>query len=146
MWDWLKNKKKAEKFKKYSFPVKKFKKEDKILKHKESIERIKRDREIFSDFLYEFSDETTSPFSPHFSETLGSNYIKNFENKFDAIIKVTNCKDQNEIKEKIIQLKEFYFGNDGKALAEALLYIREDSENITKQDMKAFFLSCFDPK
>ena len=96
--------------------------------------------------MYEFSDETTSPFSSQFSETLGSNYISNFENKFEAMINVTRCKSQNEIKEKIIQLKEFYYGNDGKALSEALLYIREDMENVTKQDMKAYFLSCFDPK
>lgn len=139
-------KKKPEKFKKYSYPVKKFKKEDKTIKSDVVIGRIVRDKEIFSDFLYEFSDETTSPFSSQFSETLGSNYINNFENKFEAIINVTRCKSQNEIKEKIIQLKEFYFGNDGKALAEALLYIREDMENVTKQDMKTFFLSCFDPK
>ena len=55
-------------------------------------------------------------------------------------------KNQNDIKEKIIQLKEHYYGNDGKALSEALLYIREDWENVTKQDMKSYFLSCFDPK
>ena len=36
--------------------------------------------------------------------------------------------------------------NDGKALSEALLYIREDWENVTKQDMKSYFLSCFEPK
>ena len=105
-----------------------------------------RDKEIFSDFLYGFSDETTTPFSNKFSETLGSNYIKNFENKFDIMINVTKCKNQNDIKEKIIQLKEYYYGNDGKALSEALLYIREDWENVTKQDMKSYFLSCFDPK
>ena len=64
----------------------------------------------------------------------------------DVVINVTKCKSQNEIKEKIIQLKEYYYGNDGKALAEALLYIREDRENVTKQDMKTYFLSCFDPK
>ena len=135
--------KKADKFKKYSFPVKKFKDQDKTLK---SQKRISRDKEIFIDFLYRFSDETTSPFSSQFSETLGSNYINNFENKFEAIINVTRCKSQNEIKEKIIQLKEFYYGNDGKALSEALLYIREDVENVTKQDMKTYFLICFDPK
>ena len=134
------------KFKKYVYPVKKFDKKDKTFKSKESIERIVRDKEIFSDFLYEFSDETTSPFSSQFSETLGSNYISNFEHKFEAIINVTRCQSQNEIKEKIIQLKEYYYGNDGKALAEALLYIREDMENFTKQDMKTYFLSCFDPK
>ena len=133
-------------FKKYSFPVKKFKDSDKTYKSSEVITRMGRDREIFSDFLYRFSDETTSPFSPHFSETLGSNYINNFENKFDAMINVTKCISQNEIKEKIIQLKEFYCGIDGKALSEALLYIREDAENVTKQDMKSYFLSCFDPK
>ena len=105
-----------------------------------------RDKEIFSDFLYGFSDETTSPFSPKFSETLGSNFIKNFETKFDVMINVTRCKNQNEIKEKIIQLKEYYYGNDGKALSEALLYIREDAENVTKLDMKSYFLSCFDSK
>ena len=138
--------KKAEKFKKYAFPVKKFKDQDKTLKSQITIERITRDKEIFSDFLYRFSDETTSPFSSQFSETLGSNYINNFENKFEAIINVTRCKSQNEIKEKIIQLKEFYYDNDGKALSEALLYIREDVENVTKQDMKTYFLSCFDPK
>ena len=138
--------KNPQKFKKYVYPVKKFDKKDKTFKSKESIERIARDKEIFSDFLYEFSDETTSPFSSQFSETLGSNYIGNFEHKFEAIINVTRCKSQNEIKEKIIQLKEYYYGNDGKALAEALLYIREDMENITKQDMKTYFLSCFDPK
>ena len=135
--------KKADKFKKYSFPVKKFKDQDKTLK---SQKKISRDKEIFSDFLYRFSDETTSPFSSQFSETLGSNYINNFENKFEAIINVTRCKSQNEIKEKIILLKEFYYGNDGKALSEALLYIREDVKNVTKQDMKTYFLSCFDPK
>ena len=138
--------KNPQKFKKYVYPVKKFDKKDKTFKSKESIERIVRDKEIFSDFLYEFSDETTSPFSSQFSETLGSNYISNFENKFETIINVTRCQSQNEIKEKIIQLKENYYGNEGKALAEALLYIREDMENITKQDMKAYFLSCFDPK
>ena len=94
--------KKADKFKKYSFPVKKFKDQDKTLKSQITIERITRDKEIFSDFLYRFSDETTSPFSSQFSETLGSNYINNFENKFEAIINVTRCKSQNEIKEKII--------------------------------------------
>ena len=133
-------------FKKYIFPVKKFKDEDKTIKSKEVIARMMRDKEIFSDFLYGFSDETTSPFSNKFSETLGSNYIKNFENKFDIMINVTKCKNQNDIKEKIIQLKEYYYGNDGKALSEALLYIREDWENVTKQDMKSYFLSCFDPK
>ena len=138
--------KKADKFKKYSFLVKKFKDQDKTLKSQITIERITRDKEIFSDFLYRFFDETTSPFSSQFSETLGSNYINNFENKFEAIINVTRCKSQNEIKEKIIQLKEFYYGNDGKALSEALLYIREDVENVTKQDMKTYFLICFDPK
>ena len=107
---------------------------------------MSRDKEIFSDFLYKFSDETTSPFSAQFSETLGSNYINNFENTFNAILNVIKCQDQNEIKAKIIQLKEFYYGNDGKALSEALLYIREDVENVTKQDMKTYFLSCFDPK
>ena len=138
--------KNVDEFKKYIFPVKKFKDEDKTIKSQEVISRIVRDKEIFSDFLYGFSDETTSPFSSQFSETLGSNYISNFENKFESIINVTRCKSQNEIKEKIIQLKEFYYGNDGKALSEALLYIREDAENITKQDMKSYFLSCFDPK
>ena len=133
-------------FKKYIFPVKKFKDEDKTIKSKEVIARMMRDKEIFSDFLYGFSDETTSPFSNKFSETLGSNYIKNFENKFDIMINVTKCKNQNDIKEKIIQLKEYYYGSDGKALSEALLYIREDWENVTKQDMKSYFLSCFDPK
>ena len=133
-------------FKKYIFPVKKFKDEDKTIKSKEVIARMMRDKEIFSDFLYGFSDETTSPFSNKFSETLGSNYIKNFENKFDIMINVTKCKSQNDIKEKIIQLKEYYYGSDGKALSEALLYIREDWENVTKQDMKSYFLSCFDPK
>ena len=138
--------KKAEKFKKYSFPVKKFKDQDKTLKPLVTIERMSRDKEIFSDFLYKFSDETTAPFSAQFSETLGSNYINNFENTFNAILNVIKCQDQNEIKAKIIQLKEFYYGNDGKALSEALLYIREDVENVTKQDMKTYFLSCFDPK
>ena len=120
----------------------KFKEQYKTLK---SQKRISRDKEIFSDFLYRFFDETISPFSSQFSETLGSNYINNFENKFEAIINVTRCKSQNEIMEKIIQLKEFYYGNDGKALSEALLYIREDIENFTKQDMKTYFLSCFVP-
>ena len=138
--------KKADKFKKYVYPVKKFNKQDKTFNSQTVISRMVRDKEIFSDFLYEFSDETTSPFSSQFSETLGTNYISNFENKFEAVINVTRCKSQNEIKEKIIQLKEFYYGNDGKALAEALLYIREDMENVTKQDMKTYFLSCFDPK
>ena len=138
--------KKADKFKKYVYPVKKFNKQDKTFNSQAVISRMVRDKEIFSDFLYEFSDETTSPFSSQFSETLGTNYISNFENKFEAVINVTRCKSQNEIKEKIIQLKEFYYGNDGKALAEALLYIREDMENVTKQDMKTYFLSCFDPK
>ena len=133
-------------FKKYSFPVKKFKDEDKTINSREVISRMMRDKEIFSDFLYSFSDETTSPFSNKFSETLGTNYIKNFENKFTIMINVTKCKNQNEIKEKIIQLKEYYYGNDGKALSEALLYIREDWENVTKQDMKSYFLSCFEPK
>ena len=133
-------------FKKYTFPVKKFKDEDKTINSREVISRMIRDKEIFSDFLYSFSDETTSPFSNKFSETLGTNYIKNFENKFTIMINVTKCKNQNEIKEKIIQLKEYYYGNDGKALSEALLYIREDWENVTKQDMKSYFLSCFDPK
>ena len=133
-------------FKKYIFPVKKFKDEDKTIKSKEVIARMMRDKEIFSDFLYGFSDETTSPFSNKFSETLGSNYIKNFENKFDIMINVIKCKNQNDIKEKIIQLKEYYYGSDGKALSEALLNIREDWENVTKQDMKSYFLSCFDPK
>ena len=133
-------------FKKYIFPVKKFKDEDKTIKSKEVIARMMRDKEIFSDFLYSFSDETTAPFSNKFSETLGANYIKNFENKFDIMINVTKCKNQNDIKEKIIQLKEHYYGSDGKALSEALLYIREDWENVTKQDMKSYFLSCFDPK
>jgi hypothetical protein len=133
-------------FKKYIFPVKKFKDADKTIKSKEVISRMIRDKEIFSDFLYSFSDETTAPFSNKFSETLGANYIKNFENKFDVVINVTKCRNQNDIKEKIIQLKEHYYGNDGKALSEALLYIREDWENVTKQDMKSFFLSCFDPK
>ena len=133
-------------FKKYIFPVKKFKDEDKTIKSKEVIARMMKDKEIFSDFLYSFSDETTAPFSNKFSETLGANYIKNFENKFDIMINVTKCKNQNDIKEKIIQLKEHYYGSDGKALSEALLYIREDWENVTKQDMKSYFLSCFDPK
>ena len=136
----------VQEFKKYIFPVKKFKDEDKTIKSKEVLTRMMRDKEIFSDFLYGFSDETTSPFSNKFSETLGSNYIKNFENKFDIMINVVKCKNQNDIKEKIIQLKEYYYGNDGKALSEALLYIREDWENVTKQDMKSYFLSCFDPK
>ena len=138
--------KNVDKFKKYVFPVKKFKDQDKTIKSQEVINRIVTDKEIFSDFLYGFSDETTTPFSSQFSETLGTNYITNFENKFESIINVIRCKSQNEIKEKIIQLKEFYYGNDGKALAEALLYIREDVENVTKQDMKSYFLSCFDPK
>ena len=138
--------KNIQEFKKYIFPVKKFKDEDKTINSKEVIQRMVRDKEIFSDFLYGFSDETTSPFSPKFSETLGSNFIKNFETKFDVMINVTRCKNQNEIKEKIIQLKEYYYGNDGKALSEALLYIREDAENVTKLDMKSYFLSCFDSK
>ena len=138
--------KNVQEFKKYIFPVKKFKDQDKTFKSQVVIDRIVRDKEIFSDFLYEFSDETTTPFSSQFSETLGTNYINNFENKFNAMINVMRCRNQNEIKEKIIQLKEFYYGNDGKAIAEALLYIREDSESVTKQDMKSFFLSCFDPK
>ena len=133
-------------FKKYSFPVKKFKDADKTFKPEEVISRMQRDREIFSDFLFGFSDETTSPFSAQFSETLGSNYIKNFENKFDVMLNVTKCESQNDVKEKIIQLKEYYTGIDGKALSEALLYIRKDAENVTKQDMKSYFLSCFDPK
>ena len=133
-------------FKKYSFPVKKFKDADKTFKAEEVISRMERDREIFSDFLFGFSDETTSPFSPQFSETLGTNYIKNFENKFDVMINVTKCQSQNDVKEKIIQLKEYYCGIEGKALSEALLYIRVDAENVTKQDMKSYFLSCFDPK
>jgi hypothetical protein len=133
-------------FKKYSFPVKKFKDADKTFKSEEVISRMERDREIFSDFLFGFSDETTSPFSAQFSETLGTNYIKNFENKFDVMINVTKCQSQNDVKEKIIQLKEYYCGIDGKALSEALLYIRVDAENVTKQDMKSYFLSCFDPK
>ena len=133
-------------FKKYSFPVKKFKDADKTFKAEEVISRMERDREIFSDFLFGFSDETTSPFSAQFSETLGTNYIKNFENKFDVMINVTKCQSQNDVKEKIIQLKEYYCGIEGKALSEALLYIRVDAENVTKQDMKSYFLSCFDPK
>ena len=133
-------------FKKYSFPVKKFKDADKTFKPEEVISRMERDREIFSDFLFGFSDETTAPFSAQFSETLGTNYIKNFENKFDVMINVTKCQSQNDVKEKIIQLKEYYCGIDGKALSEALLYIRVDAENVTKQDMKSYFLSCFDPK
>jgi len=133
-------------FKKYSFPVKKFKDADKTFKPEEVISRMQRDREIFSDFLFGFSDETTSPFSAQFSETLGSNYIKNFENKFDVMLNVTKCESQNDVKEKIIQLKEYYTGIEGKALSEALLYIRKDAENVTKQDMKSYFLSCFDPK
>ena len=133
-------------FKKYSFPVKKFKDADKTFKPEEVISRMERDREIFSDFLFGFSDETTSPFSAQFSETLGTNYIKNFENKFDVMINVTKCQSQNDVKEKIIQLKEYYCGIEGKALSEALLYIRVDAENVTKQDMKSYFLSCFDPK
>ena len=140
------NEAQIQEFKKYSFPVKKFKDSDKTINSREVINRMLRDKEIFSDFLYGFSDETTTPFSNKFSETLGSNYIKNFENKFDIMINVTKCKNQNDIKEKIIQLKEYYYGNDGKALSEALLYIREDWENVTKQDMKSYFLSCFDPK
>jgi exocyst complex component 3 len=140
------NEAQIQEFKKYSFPVKKFKDSDKTINSREVINRMLRDKEIFSDFLYGFSDETTTPFSNKFSETLGSNYIKNFENKFDIMINVTKCKNQNDIKEKIIQLKEHYYGNDGKALSEALLYIREDWENVTKQDMKSYFLSCFDPK
>ena len=133
-------------FKKYSFPVKKFKDADKTFKPEEVISRMERDREIFSDFLFGFSDETTSPFSAQFSETLGANYIKNFENKFDVMLNVTKCQSQNDVKEKIIQLKEYYCGIEGKALSEALLYIRVDAENVTKQDMKSYFLSCFDPK
>ena len=133
-------------FKKYSFPVKKFKDADKTFKSEQVISRMERDREIFSDFLFGFSDETTSPFSAQFSETLGTNYIKNFENKFDVMLNVTKCQSQNDVKEKIIQLKEYYCGIEGKALSEALLYIRADAENVTKQDMKSYFLSCFDPK
>ena len=62
------------------------------------------------------------------------------------MLNVTKCQSQNDVKEKIIQLKEYYCGIEGKALSEALLYIRADAENVTKQDMKSYFLSCFDPK
>ena len=41
-------------FKKYSFPVKKFKDEDKTINSREVISRMMRDKEIFSDFLYRF--------------------------------------------------------------------------------------------
>ena len=61
----------VQEFKKYIFPVKKFKDEDKTIKSKEVITRMIKDKQIFSDFLYSFSDETTSPFSNKFSETLG---------------------------------------------------------------------------
>ena len=133
------------KFEKYPFPVKKFKDSDKEYDCLKVIDRIGKDKEIFSDFLFGFSDETTHPFSVHFSETLGSNYIQNFENKFDVVLNVLKC-HFSALKENITHFKEYYNGNDGKSFLEALLYVRQDTENVTKPDMKLYLLDCFNVK
>ena len=137
------NKLETKKYKKYIFPVKKFEEEDKRYDPVKVLARITRDKDVFSEFLFQFSDETDEPFSKFFQQTLGSNYISNFENKFIVLINVIKC-HSSALKDQIIQFKECY--NDGKALLEALLYIREDVESVTKPDMKLFLLNCFNIK
>ena len=73
-------------FQKYKFPVKKFKKEDKKYDPIKILERVNKDRELFADFLEGFSDEAKEPFSKHFNQTLGQNFI----NTFNILYNITN--------------------------------------------------------
>lgn len=143
--DKLENDGKGKVFKKYKFPVKKFKKEDKIYDVRKVLARIERDKELFGEFLSGFSDEATEPFSKNFTQTLGSNYINSYMGKFTSMIAIMKC-HSSALKDQIIQFKEFYTGEIGKALLEALLYVREDTAAVTKSDMKLFLLDCFNCK
>lgn len=129
-------------FKKYKFPVKKFKKEDKKYDPIKILERVNKDRELFADFLEGFSDEAKEPFSKHFNQTLGQNFINTFNIKIAILLAIMKC-HSSALKEQIIQFKEHYNGEEGKALCEALLYVREDTREVTKSDMKLFLLDAF---
>ena len=133
-----KNKKK---YKRYNFPVKKFKDEDKKYNSLKIIERIQKDKEIFEQFLDGFSEECQVPFSKFFCQTLGENYIKNFVEKMNAIIQIMNC-HESALKEQITNLKRYYDVN-AKALCEALLYVRIDTPEVTKPEKRIIYLSAF---
>lgn len=137
--------KKEKNFKKYKFPVKKFNKEDKKYDPLTVISKIQKDMILFANFLQGFSDEAKEPFSKNFTMTLGENYINAFVGKFKAMVAVMEA-HSSVLKEQIVLMKEYFSGEMGKALLEALLYIREDKEAVTKADMKLFLLNAFECK
>ena len=139
------NNKKEKSFKKYKFPVKKFKKEDKKYNPLLVLERIEKDMNLFDHFLEGFSDEAKEPFSKLFLQTLGENFINSYVGKFKLMIAIVKA-HSSVLKEQIVFFKEYFSGECGKALLESLLYVREDKEAVTKADMKLFLLNAFDCK
>ena len=138
------NKKEEVKYKKYTFPVKKFDEKSKKLTMATVYNRINEDMVLFTNFLNSFKEGAAEPFSKYFTQTLGQNYINTFLNKFNSLLDILKC-TENTLKDSINYLfKESFSGFEGKVLLEALLYIREDNKITTRPDLRKYFLNLFE--
>lgn len=132
------------KYKKYNFPVKKFSNNSKTLQPEVILKKIIEDTNNFSLFLDSFREDANEPFSKYFTHSLGENYIRTYLNKFDAIIGILSC-HKDQLNDTITStFKEFFYGEDGAVLLEALLHMREDYKIVTKPDMKKFYLRRYE--
>jgi hypothetical protein len=129
---------------KYNFPVKKLDNKHKM-PQKEMIERITADYKLFEDFLKSFTSDSEEKFSKYFEGSLGANYINTYLNRFIALLDILKC-SQGNLKDSIVYVfRESFTGEEGRALLEALFYIREDYKTITlSAELRKYYLSLYD--
>lgn len=122
---------------KYNFPIKTLEESWKKPNFKRIKELIENDCRIFSSFLDGFKENAINPFSKFFEVNLDT-FVTGQANKLLVMIKILQVED-NLLKPTIeAYYKEVYSGDDGRALLDALLYLRPTkvSEDLRKLCMK----------
>jgi hypothetical protein len=123
---------------KYSFPIKTLEEAWKKPNFKKVKELLEADCRLFSAFLDGFKEKSLNPFSKNFDLKLDT-FVGGQINKLAVLSKILTV-EENQLKQTIEAFyKEYYFGEDGKALLDALLFLRPIQ---VKDDLRKLCIKC----
>lgn len=126
--------------KKYHFPVKELDAFGKNYNASEAIKRFEEDLNIFKEFLNLFRDEPPK-FSKNLLNPLGKNLLDSSKDKLEFAFNIVKCQNET-LTTNIVNYKTYFHGEEGKALFEALFFMRENYSKMNANE-KLFYYNMY---
>jgi hypothetical protein len=126
--------------KKYYFQIKELDAFGKNYNPSDAIKKFEEDLNIFKEFLNLFRDDPPK-FSKNLLNPLGKNLLDTSRDKLEFAFNIVKCQNET-LTTNIVNFKTYFHGEEGKALFEALFFMRENYNKMNANE-KLFYYNMY---